>query len=76
MGKYVIVGVPDGITDNFVYEFKTTSNEFLMRMQRPVFFTRGDFYGYFFRRPKKRIQVLVKRDIEARTWMENIQRVG
>jgi len=70
--KYIIVGVPDGITDNFVYEFKTTSSEFLMRMQRPVFFTQGDFYGYFFRRPKKRIQVLVKGDIEARTWMENV----
>ena len=26
---YVIVGIPDGITNNFVYEFKTTRNKFL-----------------------------------------------
>jgi hypothetical protein len=39
---YIVVGVPDGITDDFVYEFKTTKNRFLMYYRKPVALTQAD----------------------------------
>ncbi len=55
--KYVVVGVPDGVTDRLVYEFKSSSNAFLMRFQQPVATTQADLYGYFWQRPTKRVQL-------------------
>ena len=57
--NYVVVGVPDGITDSFVYEFKTTRSRFLSNYVKPVALTQADLYGYFFRRNKKRIQMFI-----------------
>jgi hypothetical protein len=31
-----VIGVPDGITDRFVYEFKATKNKFLALFRKPV----------------------------------------
>lgn len=50
---YVVVGVPDGITDQFVYEFKSTK---ILHYQMPVAEVQADLYGYFFRRRHKRLQ--------------------
>ena len=69
---YVIVGVPDGITDEFIYEFKITKSEFLMKYTKPVAFTQADLYGYFFKRNIKRIQILIRETWEIRTWMEKV----
>jgi len=55
--NYTIVGVPDGITDDFVYEFKTTGSEFLLHFVKPVPFAQANVYGYFFNRNKKRVQI-------------------
>lgn len=52
---YVIVGVPDGMTDELVYEFKTTQNRFTFSFQKWVADTQADLYGYFFERPFKRL---------------------
>lgn len=69
---YIVVGVPDGITDSFVYEFKTTRSEFLVRYTRPVAFTQADLYGYFFKRGSKRVQIyIVEKDI-IKTWTEKV----
>ncbi len=56
---YVVVGIPDGITEEFVYEFKTTKSNFLFRYIERVALTQADLYGYFFKRDKKRVQVYV-----------------
>jgi len=69
---YVVVGVPDGITDEFVYEFKTTGSNFLMNYTKPVAFTQADLYGYFFKRVMKRIQILIRKTEEIMTWMEKV----
>ena len=71
---YVVVGVPDGITDSFVYEFKTTKSPFLLRYEKPVAFTQADLYGYFFRRDTKRVQIYVTETGETRTWVEKVNK--
>jgi len=55
----VLIGQPDGITDDFVYEFKTAGKAFFARQARPVARTQGDLYGYFWSRMEKRIDVLI-----------------
>lgn len=69
---YVVVGVPDGITDSFVYEFKSTRSNYLLRFIRPVAFTQADLYGYFFRRGTKRVQIHVQERDDVLTWVENV----
>jgi len=69
---YVVVGVPDGITDEFVYEFKTTGSDFLMKYVKPVAFTQADLYSYFFKRVMKRVQILIRKTREIKTWMEKV----
>lgn len=56
---YVLVGIPDGITSEFVYEFKSSQNPFLMSFLKPVALAQADLYGYFFRREKKRVQLYI-----------------
>ncbi len=69
---YVVVGIPDGITDTFVYEFKTTGKYGFLRFVRPVAFAQADLYGYFFRRDKKRVQIYVRGKDKVFTWMERV----
>ena len=69
---YVVVGIPDGITDTFVYEFKTTGKYGFLRFVRPVAFAQADLYGYFFRRDKKRVQIYVREKNKVFTWMEKV----
>ena len=69
---FKVVGVPDGITDEFVYEFKTTRNNFLLRFVKPVAFAQADLYGYFFKRLKKRVQILIRETGEVKTWVEPV----
>ncbi len=57
--KYTVIGVPDGITNKFVYEYKTTKSRFLLNYVKPVAFAQADLYGYFFQRPNKRVQIQV-----------------
>jgi hypothetical protein len=56
-GRYIVVGVPDGVTKEIVYEFKSTGRaryrENLMRQGC----VQADLYGLFFQRDRKRVQV-------------------
>ncbi|MFO7966805.1 MAG: PD-(D/E)XK nuclease family protein [Archaeoglobaceae archaeon] len=65
---YVIVGIPDGITDSFVYEFKTTRSKFLFYYLKPVALTQADIYGYFFERDNKRVQLYLVNEEEVKTF--------
>lgn len=66
-GSYVIEAVPDGITDDFVYEFKSTASKWLSFYTKPVALTQADLYGYFFKRENKRVQIYLmdKKEIET-----------
>lgn len=57
-GRYVVVGMTDGLTDDFVYEFKTTRARFMFRYVRPVAMAQADLYGMFFQRAEKRLELL------------------
>ncbi len=72
--KYVVVGVPDGITDKFVYEFKTSRNRFLMNFVKPVALTQADLYGYFFKRNNKRVQINIINEGNTETWESEIDK--
>jgi CRISPR/Cas system-associated exonuclease Cas4 (RecB family) len=66
--RYVVVGVPDGITDAFVYEFKTTRSRYLGGQLLPVAGAQADLYGLFFGRPGKRVQLYVVEEDATQTW--------
>jgi hypothetical protein len=55
--RYIVVGVPDGVTKDLVYEFKSTGRaryrDSLMRKGC----VQADVYGLFFQRHRKRVQV-------------------
>ena len=70
--KYTIVGVPDGITDDFVYEYKTTRNRFLLGFIKPIAFAQADLYGYFFQRPQKRVQIQIVEENVTETYEETV----
>jgi hypothetical protein len=65
---YVLVGIPDGITSNFVYEFKSAATDSLFRrVARPVGKTQCDLYGLFFRRDRKRLQIYIREEQSVST---------
>ena len=73
--EYIVVGVPDGIADRFVYEFKTSESlGFFRKWVWPVATAQGDLYGRFFRREEKRIQALLEREGRIETWQLRIDR--
>lgn len=71
---YVVVGVPEGITDRFVYEFKTTGSRFLLHFVKPVALTQADLYGYFFRRERKRVQIYIVEEGTTETWEDEVNK--
>lgn len=63
----IIIAQPDGITENFCYEFKRTRREFLVRYIAPIAIAQANLYAYFFKRPKIRVQIYVEEKDEIRT---------
>jgi hypothetical protein len=55
-GNFVLIGIPDGITDKIVYEFKSMKTKGYMPVRKPVAECQADLYGYFFKRDIKRLQ--------------------
>jgi CRISPR/Cas system-associated exonuclease Cas4 (RecB family) len=70
--NYIVVNVPDGITKDFVYEFKTTSSRFLYNYIKPVALAQADLYGYFFRRQRKRVQIHIVEEKQTETFESNV----
>ncbi|MEM4469212.1 MAG: hypothetical protein QXS32_09125 [Candidatus Nezhaarchaeales archaeon] len=69
---FIVVGFPDGITEEFVYEFKSTRKESYIKNVLPVAQAQADLYGYFFKRRKKRVQVRVRETGKIETWESNV----
>src|SRR5262249_39703348 len=66
--RYVVVGVPDGITRDLVYDFKPTRSRYLGGQLLPVAMAQADLYGLFFDRPGKRVQLYVVEEDATQTW--------
>jgi hypothetical protein len=69
---YSVGGVPDGLTEDFAYEYKTTGSPFLFRFMKPMAIAQADLYGYFFHRPKKRVQIEIIQDNSKVTFEEPV----
>jgi len=61
-GRYVFLAIPDGITNDFVYEFKSGSKARFRPERTTEAVVQGDLYGYFFRKRMKRVQVYTSDD--------------
>jgi len=72
--NYAVIGVPDGIREETIYEFKSTRTDYLMHFVKPVALTQADLYGYFFKRNKKRVQIHIVEERRTETWEENIDK--
>ncbi len=72
--NYIIVGVPDGITRDFVYEFKSCKNKFIFYYKKGVALTQSDFYGYFFNRPRKKVEIEIEEDGSVETFDEPVDK--
>ena len=72
--NYVVVGEPDGITDTFVYEFKTEKKGVFLNSTKTTAFAQLDLYGYFFQRDKKRAQIYVRDEDITKTWEEDVSK--
>ena len=59
--EYVVVGVPDGMGKDFVYEFKTAGSDYLAAYSRPVAAAQADLYGLFFEKQKKVVEFYVRK---------------
>ena len=70
LGRYVAVGVPDGITDSFVYEFKSTKRPDYIEKVYQRAALQADLYCYFFGRSQKRIQILSIPNEKLESWDE------
>jgi len=54
---YVVIGIPDGLPRDFIYEFKRTEKQFFFLFTKPVALAQADLYGKFFCRSRKRVQI-------------------
>jgi len=69
---YVIVGIPDGITQKYVYEKKDIQKESLLHFEKPVAFTQADLYGYFFKRDKKIVEIYIEENNKIMKLKEDV----
>ena len=66
--KYTVVGVADGLTKEFAYEYKTTRTRHFLTFVKPVALAQADLYGFFFQRPGKRVQIHVVDENRTETY--------
>lgn len=70
----VLVGVPDGITKDFVYEFKYTSKSKYMKQTLITSACQADIYGMYFERPRRRVQIFCEEEDKLHTYVDTINR--
>jgi CRISPR/Cas system-associated exonuclease Cas4 (RecB family) len=58
-GNRIIVGVPDGITSEFIYEFKRKAQKKYLKFRLEEARLQVDIYSAMLYRPKKRIQIYI-----------------
>ncbi len=70
----ILIGSPDGITDDFVYEFKYTKRKRYLLSTLRTARLQADLYGYYFNRPKKKIQIYCEEENRIETYIEEVDR--
>lgn len=65
--EFVIITSPDGLTDEFVYEFKTHQRRRFLRDDLRNAFAQADIYGLCFGRTHKRVQIFTREDRKSET---------
>jgi len=70
----VLVGVPDGITKDFVYEFKYTGKSRYMKQTLITATCQADVYGVYFQRPKRRVQIFCEEEDKVHTYIDPINK--
>lgn len=68
----VLIGIPDGIADEFVYEFKYTGKKASISEVLMSATCQADVYGYYFQRPKRRVQIFCGEDEKVYTYDNEI----
>ncbi|MCS7109833.1 MAG: hypothetical protein NZ903_03495 [Candidatus Micrarchaeota archaeon] len=58
--RYEILASPDGITDQFCYEFKSVSNQRLIHYIKPIAISQANLYSYLFQRQAIRVQLYLE----------------
>jgi hypothetical protein len=69
--QYVIIGAPDGISDNFVYEFKSTRTDFLRSFYKPVAIEQANIYAYIFNKESIRVQLFSMENNNTKTIVQD-----
>jgi len=57
---YILIASPDGITDEFCYEFKSVSSKNMSYYMKHVAINQAMLYSYFFKRPYYRVQMYIQ----------------
>lgn len=71
--RFVLVGIPDGITTELVYEFKAAENAYFYSIAaRPIGNTQADLYGVFFQRSQKKLDVLIREAGQIETLVSSV----
>ncbi len=70
----VLVGVPDGITKDFVYEFKYTGKSKYIKQTLITATCQADVYGLYFQRPKRRVQIFCEEEDKVHTYVDPINK--
>lgn len=70
----VLVGVPDGITNDFVYEFKSTEKTWYKKQTLITAACQADVYGVCFKKHKRRVQIYCKEENEIHTFVDTINK--
>lgn len=80
--EFVLIGVPDGISDDTVYEFKTCSSKYLYNFSKWPAIAQANIYGLFYGLSKKEIEfkifsedkpIFVKERVKKRDAKDTLQ---
>ncbi len=70
----ILLGIPDGINDELIYEFKYVSKKRYLSQTLRTARLQADLYGYFFNRPKKKIQIYCKEEDKIYSYFEDTEK--
>jgi CRISPR/Cas system-associated exonuclease Cas4 (RecB family) len=64
---YLVMSVPDGLGEDFAYEFKASGVAYYAR---PVAKAQANLYAYFYHKPRIRVQILDRKAGKVKTYEE------
>lgn len=54
---YIVIAVPDGISKNFCYEFKSAYDKLRFAYTKPVAIAQANLYSYFYEKDRIKVQI-------------------